>query len=67
VSVQTKSSPNDFHPEESPIAWFWEMLAAVDNGAFDRAAEAQRQLVRLEWRVDRRKPRHKANGQGGGR
>jgi hypothetical protein len=51
-----------FRPEESPIAWFGEMLLAIDRGSFDRAAECQRQLSRLGWRVDRRKTPRTARG-----
>jgi hypothetical protein len=42
-------------PEESPIAWFGELLIAIDGGDFDRASESQRQLDRLGWRVVTRK------------
>jgi hypothetical protein len=59
--------PEDFRPEDSPIAWFGEMLMAIDRGDFNRAAESQRQLDRLGWRVDRCKPRKTAAGQEGGR
>jgi hypothetical protein len=52
--------PEDFRPEESSIAWFGEMLIALDLGDFDRAAHSQRQLDRLGWRVTRNRsaPRH---------
>jgi hypothetical protein len=50
-------------PEDSPIAWFGELLLAIDRGDYRRATEAQRQLIRLGWSVVRRKPR----GQGGAR
>ena len=46
--------PDDFRPEDSPIAWFGEMLIAIERGEFDRAAESQRQLDRLGWRVTRK-------------
>jgi hypothetical protein len=49
--------PDDFRPEEPPIAWFGEMLIAIDRGDFERAAELQRQLDRLGWRVSRRRSR----------
>jgi hypothetical protein len=52
--------PDEFRPENSPIAWFGEMLLAAERGDFDRAAESQRQLFRLGWRVDRRNPRRTA-------
>ncbi|WP_165253828.1 hypothetical protein [Paludisphaera soli] len=58
--------PDAFRPEESPILWFGEMLLAVDRGDFDRAAECQRELTRLGWRVDRRKPRQAPRRVGGG-
>jgi len=43
--------------EDSPIAWFGEMLLARDRNDFKHAAEAQRQLARLGWSVLYRKPR----------
>jgi hypothetical protein len=49
-------------PEESPIAWFGEMLLAADRGDFQRAAEAQRELTRLGWIVNFRKPRADRKG-----
>jgi hypothetical protein len=49
--------PDDFRPEDSPIAWFGEMLIAIDRGNFDQAAESQRQLDRLGWRVTRKRGR----------
>ncbi len=62
--------PDDFRPEESPIAWFGEMLIAIDRGDFERAAESQRQLDRLGWRVTRKgsrpTPRQAARQEGGG-
>jgi hypothetical protein len=48
-------TPDEFRPEESPIAWFGEMLLAIDRGDFSRAPESQRQLDRLGWRVNRRR------------
>jgi hypothetical protein len=51
-------------PEDSPIAWFGEILLAVDRGDFQRAADAQRQLVRLGWCVRYRKPRQRREGGG---
>jgi hypothetical protein len=51
---------DDFRPEDSPIAWFGEMILAVERGDFDRAAESQRQLSRLGWRVDRHKSQQTA-------
>lgn len=60
----------DFRPEDSPIAWFGELLLAVDRGDFNRATESQRELSRLGWNVAPRKPpkpRQAAAGEGGGR
>jgi hypothetical protein len=37
--------------EESPIAWFAEMVLAWDRRDIDRAAAAKRQLARLGWSV----------------
>lgn len=59
--------PNEFRPDDSPIAWFGEMLLAVDRRDLDRAAESQGQLSRLGWRVDRRKSRNTAPRREGGR
>lgn len=65
---ETRLEPEPFRPEESPIAWFGEMLLAIDRGDFRRATEAQRELSRLGWDVARRNPRrkpcHEADGQG---
>jgi hypothetical protein len=61
--------PDNFRPENSPIAWFGEMLIAIERGDFDRAAAPQRQLDRLGWRVARTRhrptPRQAAAGQRG--
>jgi hypothetical protein len=40
-----------FRPEESPVAWFCELLIALDRGDYQHAAESQRQLNRLGWSV----------------
>jgi hypothetical protein len=40
-------------PEDSPIAWFGELLLAIDRGEYSRASQAQAQLRRLGWRVAR--------------
>jgi hypothetical protein len=48
--------------EDSPIAWFGEMLFALDRRDIDRAAEAKRQLTRLGWSVKYRKPRPDREG-----
>jgi hypothetical protein len=48
--------PSDLLVEESPIAWFGEMLRAWNRRDIDRAAEAKRQLARLGWSVQFRLP-----------
>jgi hypothetical protein len=52
--------------EDSPIAWFGEMLIAWDEGDIDRAAEAKRRLAALGWHVQYRKPRRAAEARGVG-
>jgi hypothetical protein len=59
--------PTRPRPEESPIAWFAELLLAIDRGNFEQAAESQRQLRRLGWRVDRFGPRRAHDRAEGGR
>ncbi len=54
-----RKPPDDFRPEDSPIAWFGEMLIAIDRGDFERAAESQRRLDCLGWRVTRERGHHK--------
>jgi hypothetical protein len=49
-------------PEDSPIAWFGEMLLALDRGDYRRATESQDQLSRLGWSVRRREPRRTQKG-----
>ena len=51
--------------EDSPIAWFGEMLLAWERRDIDRAADAKRQLTRLGWSVQYRKPPHETQGNGG--
>lgn len=58
-------------PEDSPIAWFGEMVLAIEGRDFRRATQAQRQLSRLGWSVTQRRPRtrppgggHDSNGRG---
>jgi hypothetical protein len=48
--------------EDSPIAWFGELLIAIGREDYPRAAESQRQLARLGWNVTRRKPRRSEGG-----
>jgi hypothetical protein len=50
--------PDDFRPDDSPIAWFGEMLIAIDRGDSARAAQARRRLNQLGWRVTRGRGRH---------
>lgn len=45
-------------PEESPIAWFSELLIAIERGEYRRAADVQEQLGRLGWIVRKRSPPH---------
>jgi hypothetical protein len=47
-------------PEDSPLAWFGELLLSHDRGDYPRASEAQRQLARLGWHVNRGRPRREA-------
>ncbi len=56
---------DEFRPEESPIAWFGEMLIAIDRGDVDRAEESRRQLDRLGWRVRRKQSCQDGPTQGG--
>jgi hypothetical protein len=44
-------------PEDSPIAWFGELLMAIDRGDYRHASVAQSQLIRLGWRVSRKRNR----------
>lgn len=73
--MPASSPPRDERdrPEDSPIAWFGEMLLAIERRDFRRATEAQHQLRRLGWSVlqskSRPRPytgRHEADGRGGG-
>lgn len=68
--MPTIPPPNEFRPEDSPIAWFGEMLLSIDRGDFRRASEAQAELTRLGWSVTRQKagkPRQMAPRRAGGR
>jgi hypothetical protein len=58
----------------SPVAWFSELIIAIDRGEYIRASEAQGHLARLGWSVAPEKsgqkphePRHEAAGRGVGR
>jgi hypothetical protein len=57
-----ETTEEPFRPEDSPIAWFCEMLLAADRGDFQRAAEAQRELARLGFVISRHKPRADKKG-----
>ena len=46
-----KEQSGDFQPEENAVIWFGELTLAADRGNYDHAAECQRQLDRLGWRV----------------
>jgi hypothetical protein len=61
-----QSTSPDYRPENDVIAWFAEMIMAVDRGNFEQAAQSQRQLRRLGWRVDRHDARQTAQGGRGG-
>jgi len=50
-------------PEDSPIAWFGELLLAIERGAYGRASEAQGELARLGWAVTRCQQRQKGGVQ----
>lgn len=49
---------------ESPIAWFGEMVLAKDRGDFRRATEAQDELARLGWSIHYRVRRPARRGGG---
>jgi hypothetical protein len=60
-----KSHPPDYDAdrlEDSPIAWFAEMVFAWERRDIDRAAEAKRQLASLGWHVRYCKPRPSREG-----
>jgi hypothetical protein len=47
-------APSEKAPDrfgDSVVAWFAEMVMALDRRDIDTAAEAKRQLTRLGWRV----------------
>jgi len=61
---ETAAEPERDHP--APV-WFVDLYEAAKSGDYARAAQAQAELDRLGWRVDR-KPRRKARqAEGGGR
>jgi hypothetical protein len=53
-------------PEDEAVNWFLTLEIAANRGDFEGAAEAQRELDRLGWRVQR-KPIVTAARRGGGR
>jgi hypothetical protein len=50
------TNPRRFDPNESPIAWFGQLVVSLDLGEFQRADVAQRELARLGWTVRPRMP-----------
>ena len=60
--VRSGAEPEERY-EDSPIAWFGELILSIDKGNYDRAAESQRQLDRLGWDVRRRQPRNEGRRQ----
>jgi hypothetical protein len=63
---QSESTYRDYRPEQDAIAWFAEMIMAMDRGNFEQAAQSQRELRRLGWRVDRYDARQTAPVERGG-
>ncbi|HZW31002.1 MAG TPA: hypothetical protein VFF52_09865 [Isosphaeraceae bacterium] len=53
-------------PEDEAVNWFLTLEIAAKRGDFEGAAEAQRELDRLGWRVQR-KPDVTVTRRGGGR
>ncbi len=49
--MKKTTAEQDIRPEDSPIAWFLELLLALDRGDYLRASEAKDQLARLGWTV----------------
>lgn len=47
----------DARPEDSPIAWFGELLLAIDRRDFSKASRAHRNLARLGFMVEHVEPR----------
>jgi hypothetical protein len=58
-SSQTADDPH--HLRDQPIVWFSELLIAHDKGNYRRATEAQGELARLGWEVNRKSPRKARN------
>ncbi len=59
--ITPSENPPDRY-EDSPIAWFGELILAKDRSDFRRAAEAQQELARLGWSVRYRKARKPEGG-----
>jgi hypothetical protein len=53
-------------PEDEAVNWFLTLEIAADRGDFAGAAEAQRELDRLGWRVQRKPRLTVVAGRGGG-
>ena len=66
ASRDRSQPPRRRRPEDEPVNWFLTLEIAADRGDFESAAEAQRELDRLGWRVQR-KPRQTVARRGGGR
>jgi hypothetical protein len=66
MPINPKTESDDFRPEDSPAAWFVELLLSSDRGDYRRATEAQSRLRDLGWLVSRQKPRHTAPRREGG-
>jgi hypothetical protein len=47
-------TPSPDRYDDSPIAWFGELLLAADRGDYQRASVAQERLDRLGWHVRRK-------------
>ena len=57
MSQASPSADTSDRFDDSPIAWFAEMVMAWERRDIDRAAEAKQELTRLGWSVKYRKPR----------
>jgi hypothetical protein len=42
---------DEITPEGEALGWFWVLLRALDMGDFVQAAEAQKELSELGWKV----------------
>ena len=53
VVMSRHDAPTDFRPEDLPIAWCAQILLESERGDFEAAANAQRELRRLGWQLNR--------------